>query len=279
MSIIKTSKLGLMAALAAGTIVGCSTTPEVPSAVQDARAEYDRLAAQGYAQRHAAEELDDAEQAVALAEEAWRKDTDELIVNHYAYLAERRVAIAEEAAERGRAEATIEEAELERQQVMLEIREAEATRAQARAQQAELRNKELEQSLAGMQNEMETLKTETTNEGIVLTLQDILFATNEAQLKSSADRTLDRVATFLNNYQNRELEIKGYTDSTGSAEYNQGLSERRAQSVEQALVVRGVDPERIETEGFGEEYPVADNDTSVGRQQNRRVEILIANPE
>lgn len=268
MKILKTGVMGLCAL----AVVSCSTTPDRHSGVEQARAEYDQLAAQAYVQQYAAKELDDAQQAVAQAEESWQTDKDDELTSHYVYVAERRIAIAEEAAEQGRAEKEISNAETERQQVLLAIREAEVNRAQNR-------NRELEQTLADLESEMETIKTKETDEGIVLTLQDILFNTSESDLKPGASATLDKVASFLNNYERRQLEIKGYTDSTGPEEYNQSLSERRAQSVEEALVIRGVDPGRIDTTGYGERYPVAPNDSAVGRQQNRRVEILIANPD
>ncbi len=280
MRITKSSALYRMAiGLLAMTAISCSTTQEKPSVLEDVQAEYERVASQPFVQKYAPEELDEAQRAVDQTEDAWRQDAEKDLVRHYAYIAERRIAIAEEAGEQGRAEHAISNAETERQQVLLNVREAQAQRAQTRAEQAEQRARELEQMLADLENEMETIKTEKTSEGIVLTLQDILFDTNEANLKSNASATLDKVAAFLNNYERRQLEIKGYTDSTGSEGYNQELSERRAESVEEALVARGVLPERIDTRGFGERHPVASNDTPFGRQQNRRVEILIANPE
>lgn len=286
-------KTSMIALLAAGTLGGCATTKEPPTALEQIRSEYDRLASQPYVQRHAAQRLNKAEQAVNQAQQAWESDAEPDLVDHYVYLAERRVAIAEEAAELGRAEQLVQNAESERRRVMLDIREAQAKRAQtraeqaqteaemarARAEQAEQRAQELEQNLTKLEGEMNTLKTEQTREGIVLTLQDILFSVNEADLASGSDRTLDKVAEFLNEYDDRSLQIKGFTDATGSDTYNLGLSERRAQSVKAALVERGVDPSRITTEGYGENDPVATNDTATGRQQNRRVEILVENPD
>lgn len=290
MNRIKTSMIALFAL---GTLGGCATTDEPPTALEQVRSEYERLASQPYVQRHAAQQLNTAEQAVDQAENVWESDADQELVDHHIYLAERRVAIAEEAAELGRAEQMVQNAEAERRQVLLSIREAQAQRAQrraeqaqteaemarARAEQAEMRAQELEQSLTDLQSQVSELNAKQTREGIVLTLQDILFSVNEAELASGSDRTLDKVAEFLNEYEDRRLEIKGYTDATGSDTYNLGLSERRAQTVKDALVERGVDPNRITTEGYGEQSPVASNDTSTGRQQNRRVEILVQNPE
>jgi outer membrane protein OmpA-like peptidoglycan-associated protein len=90
-------------------------------------------------------------------------------------------------------------------------------------------------------------------------------------------RTIDKLAAFLERYPDRRVTVEGFTDSTGSAEYNQALSERRAQSVRDALVQKGIDPARVDTQGYGEEFPKASNETPAGRQLNRRVEVVISN--
>lgn len=277
----------------AAMLAGCSTTPEKHSAIEQLRAEMDRLASQPYVNEHAPQRFRDAEVAIERAEKAWQQDADEEVVEHYIYVADRRVDIVEEAAKLGLAEKTVANAESERRQVMLEVREAQAARAQTRASQAELRAQELEaqalayqsraqeleQALLGLESEMESLKAERTDAGIVLTLEDILFDVDGAELKPGADQTLDRVAEFLNKYEDRSLEIKGYTDATGSESYNEALSARRAQAVQDALVERGVNSQRISIEGLGERNPVATNETPAGRQQNRRVEIIVENIE
>lgn len=282
------SAIALLAVLA-----GCTSTPEKHTALEQLRAEMDRLASQPYVSENAPQRFRDAEIAIERAEKAWERDADDELVEHYVYLADRRVDIVEEAAKLGLAEKEVANAESERRQVMLEVREAQAQQAQARASQAELRAEaleaqaqayqsraqELEQTLLSMESEVASLKAERTEAGIVLTLEDILFDVNKADLKPGADRTLDRVAEFLNKYEDRELEINGYTDATGSEEYNEDLSAQRAQSVQEALVERGVSSNRISIEGLGESNPVASNETPAGRQQNRRVEIVVENIE
>ena len=103
--------------------------------------------------------------------------------------------------------------------------------------------------------EMAALKAEKTERGMVLTLGDVLFDLNKADLKASGKRTVERLADFMKQYQERRVRIEGYTDSTGSAEYNQGLSERRAKSVQSELLDQGISGNRIEVEGYGEAYP------------------------
>lgn len=104
---------------------------------------------------------------------------------------------------------------------------------------------------------------------------DILFAVNSSSLKGGAFDEISRVAKVLNQYPQTRITVAGYTDSTGTEEHNQKLSEKRAENVKNALVGEGVNPARITTVGYGESKPVADNDTEAGRQLNRRVTIFI----
>ena len=116
------------------------------------------------------------------------------------------------------------------------------------------------------------------NNGNSLTVtmpQDILFATDSAQLTGSLQSDLRTVAGSLNRYPNTRVNVIGHTDNTGEAAYNQALSERRAQAVSSVLIDSGVAPSRIRSIGRGEDQPVASNLPPEGRQQNRRVEIVI----
>jgi outer membrane protein OmpA-like peptidoglycan-associated protein len=104
---------------------------------------------------------------------------------------------------------------------------------------------------------------------------DVLFAVDSASLSGDARGALGQAATVMNEYDKTAVIVQGHTDSTGSEQHNQGLSERRASSVQQELVARGVDRDRIASMGFGESQPVADNGTSDGRQRNRRVDVML----
>ncbi|MNH07587.1 Outer membrane porin F precursor [compost metagenome] len=110
-----------------------------------------------------------------------------------------------------------------------------------------------------------------------MTFGDVLFDFDKATLKSSAYPNITKLAQFLQENPDRKVIVEGYTDSKGSANYNQTLSERRAASVRAALVRAGVDPARIVAQGYGKEYPVAENSSNSGRAQNRRVEVTISN--
>ncbi len=122
------------------------------------------------------------------------------------------------------------------------------------------------------------MQAKVTDRGLVLTLGDVLFATGTAELRSGATSNLDQLVSFLGNYPTRTVMIEGHTDSVGSSSSNQLLSERRADSVRSHLVRRGIDAGRVTTSGAGESTPVSNNDSAAGRQQNRRVEVIISNP-
>lgn len=117
---------------------------------------------------------------------------------------------------------------------------------------------------------------ETPNgDGILVTFPDVTFATNSTNISPAMREVLDGVAQSMIDYPNSLIDVMGHTDSSGSDEYNLDLSRRRAESVANYLVSRGVARARIETIGYGEQYPIADNSTAAGMAQNRRVEIRI----
>jgi len=118
---------------------------------------------------------------------------------------------------------------------------------------------------------------EKVGDELVVTFQSpILFDTDSSVLKPEARKLLDEVGDVLMNYPDTDVLIKGHTDDTGSEEHNQQLSDRRAGSVRNYLVTRGVTSERLKSLGFGESMPVASNGSASGRTQNRRVELQIA---
>ncbi len=128
---------------------------------------------------------------------------------------------------------------------------------------------EIERDIAGA-------KVERIGEGIKITFDSgILFDVDRADLKSDSKAELARLSTILNKYEDTNILLAGHTDSTGSAEYNMGLSQRRARSVADYLATQNVSPARLDVRGFGKDEPVASNDTTAGRALNRRVEVAI----
>ena len=123
------------------------------------------------------------------------------------------------------------------------------------------------------------MQASQTSRGIVLTLDDVLFDTGKAQLKPGAERSIDQIATFLNENPERRVQVEGFTDSQGTNEYNLELSQSRADAVAMAIIQRGIDAQRVRALGYGEGFPVASNANDGSRQLNRRVEIIVSNDD
>jgi OmpA-OmpF porin, OOP family len=188
----------------------------------------------------APDELLESERALDRAESAFEAGADQDQVDHLAYLARQSAVTAQALAEERVALAETEDL-----------------------------NEQLEDELAG-------LPARQTDRGLVVTLsEDILFDVDRADIKAGGTQELARVAEFLRDNPDRNLVIEGHTDSTASDAYNLALSERRANAVEDFLISQGVDPRRMVSHGYGEQLPVATNDSAAGRQQNRRVELVI----
>jgi outer membrane protein OmpA-like peptidoglycan-associated protein len=270
------ASLGLLAA-------ACAPTPTVPEGALQARTELTRLQSDAQLAPLAPEAIQEAEAAVQLAEQV--DDVEPEVVAHRVYLAQRKVETARATAEARRAEQqrTALAAELDQARLQAREREAQSARMDAQAARMEADSARMaasaaQQQAAQLQQEIDAMHAQTTNRGLVLTLGDVLFETGKADLKSGAIGDLDRLAAFLAKYPDRTVTIEGHTDSVGSEDYNLGLSERRAESVRSYLMRAGVSPDRIRTQGMGESVPVASNDSAGGRQQNRRVEIIVSNP-
>lgn len=160
--------------------------------------------------------------------------------------------------------------------------QAMESKAQARESNAEARSQtqKAEKTTAKsdkLEQEISALRGKMTERGIVLTIGNILFATGTATLSPMADNEINKLAAFMKEYPDRNVFIEGHTDSTGTEGTNLDLSLDRANSVSDKLVDREISRSRITTKGLGEEYPVASNDTALGREQNRRVEVIILN--
>ena len=146
--------------------------------------------------------------------------------------------------------------------------------AQAAAAQTEQEKNALREKLREQLNVI--LETRETARGLIVNLSDVLFDTASATLKPGAREKLARVAGILSTHPDLHIEVEGHTDSVGGEDYNQRLSERRAESVRSYLLQQKIAPAAVEAEGFGEGRPVATNDTVAGRQQNRRVELVVS---
>jgi outer membrane protein OmpA-like peptidoglycan-associated protein len=240
-----------------------------------------------------------AKQRAAIAQATAQQKYAELAVTN-ANLARDRVRLAArtseadaaqrsaEAAQIQSAESQIESVEAQRRAVLAQ-RQAAASQQQADASQqqadAALRQNDAMQKMADatqarnaqLEDQLRDLNAKRTERGLVVTIGDVLFDTNQAELKSASARSVEKLDDFLKQYPQRTARVEGFTDSTGSTGLNQELSDRRAASVRAAIVALGVDRDRIAVRGYGADFPVASNASLDGRQLNRRVEVILSN--
>lgn len=268
----------ILVASVAAILSACSSTPKTIPELQTARAVVAQVE-QSPRAGIAAQNVSEARSALQRAEKSTKLED----VKFEAGIATAHAQIANEKILTAQAQEEIEKGTAQRQQVLLEARErdvrAQAMQADAAKMQADAAKSQADaanQRAQSLEDELRDLKAKKTDRGLVLTLGDVLFDTGQATLKLGAYATIDRLAVALKESPERKVVIEGHTDSVGSDEYNQSLSERRAMSVQSALMQRGVSGGQISAAGKGEAFPVASNDIAAGRQQNRRVELIFA---
>jgi outer membrane protein OmpA-like peptidoglycan-associated protein len=265
---------------------GCATAPISPAGSADVRGKLSQLQADTKLATLAPVEIREAEAAVQLAETPVGKD--EALGRHRVYVADRKVEIAmakastrfaeeqriglSQARDEARLAARTREADKAHRETAAAQSKADAVQAKAESDAAEAAR-----SADKLQRQIDELKAEATDRGLVLTLGHTLFDTGRSDLKPVATTGLDKLVVFLNDYPERSVAIEGHTDDVGSVEMNQTLSQLRADSVKSYLVQKGIQSGRIVASGIGETQPIADNQSASGRQQNRRVEIIIEN--
>lgn len=249
-------------------LAACAAAPQVPAGAAQARSKLTQLQSDQELATRAPVAVKDADTAVRAAEVP---QTDAALGAHHVYIADRKVDTAIALAEARRAEDQRAALGAERESARLDSRTHEADAAKLAAASSEAESLEL-------RRQIDELQARETDRGLVLTLGDVLFETGKADLKPGATSNLAKLITFLGNYPTRTVLIEGFTDSVGSEDFNQELSRRRAESVQSYLVRQGIDPARLTASGHGESSPVADNESAAGRQQNRRVEVVISNP-
>lgn len=262
-------------------VTSCATAPAPPQGAEQVRSKLTSLQQDPDLADHARIEIREAETAVRVAEQPVKEENSEL-GEHRVYMADRAVEIAEARATTQYAEAQRERLGEERDAARLEARTREVGRARSAADAAQSSQQDAAAASARQEEEyqrrIDELEAEVTDRGVVLTLGDVLFATGSAELQAGTTSNLNRLVGFLNQYPDRRVQIEGHTDNVGSAELNQRLSQRRADSVRNYLTQQGIASQRLSATGIGMDRPIASNDTAAGRQQNRRVEIIIENP-
>jgi outer membrane protein OmpA-like peptidoglycan-associated protein len=245
----------------------CSTQMKAPEGSAAVREKLLRLEANADLASQAPIAVKEAEAAVSKAE---KPQKDKVLSSHLVWVADRKVDIASALAQSNYLESQRKGISEARESARLDSRTREADNARNEVDRAHQKNEELQRQIA-------ELNAKETERGLVVTLGDLLFQTGRSELRSGTASNLTRLAAFLNEYSDRTVVIEGHTDSIGDENYNMGLSERRAFAVQAFLVAQGVAVSRLQASGKGEVYPVASNDSAAGRQQNRRVEVVIAN--
>lgn len=178
-------------------------------------------------------------------------------------------AAQQQAVQRAQAEAATAEAEARAEKAREEQRAAEQSAQQA-TQQTEQMRERLKQQLN------QVLQTTESARGLIVNMSDVLFDFNKYTLKPEAREKLAKVSGILLAYPNLKLQVEGYTDNIGSDDYNQKLSEERADAVRDYLVSQGVQNSNVTAAGYGKSDPIADNSTNSGRAQNRRVQLVVS---
>lgn len=266
----------------------CSPSMVKPDGADDVRSKLTQLQSDPQLASLAPVAIKEAEEAVVAAE---RLQDDKALGRHRVLIADRKVDIATaqaqarllvdqrktlaEQREAARLESRTREVGMARSDARTARSEADMARGDADAARTD--TEAARQQNDELQRQITDLNAKATDRGLVVTLGDVLFSTGKADLKGGATANLGKLAAFLNKYSDRTITIEGHTDSIGAEDYNMGLSERRADAVKSYLVAQGIATGRVDASGKGEGSPVAGNDSATGRQQNRRVEVIIAN--
>ncbi len=300
-----TSRFSVIALAAmAFAFSACSTMPADNAALADAHAAYNSAEANPATREYAGAEMLQARMALDRADHAQHERETLARIEHLAYEAKQHVAIANEIAQRKMADQNVADANAERDHIRLEARTREADTARMNAETAQSQAEAAQSQAMIAQQQAEAAKSQAddaqsaaaetqarnaqlvillqemnakqTDRGMVVTINDVLFDTNQASLKPGGLRSIEKLGALLKQDGARHVQVEGFTDSTGSQATNDALSARRAEAVRNTLISQGVGGDRVTARGLGEAYPVASNDSAAGRQMNRRVEIILA---
>jgi outer membrane protein OmpA-like peptidoglycan-associated protein len=251
-----------VALIGSGALAACSTSPSPNAEIERARAEVVAAVNDPLVGRYARGELESAQDAFAQAERDRRRRSDPQVISHWAYLAGQRAATAREAAKLRHAEEQIQLAEAERQQKLAEARRIEGEPL-------------VPMSSTGS-GAPETAAARVAASDVVVVFADDQFQPGGAGLDPRASSGIDRIANLLRDDPQRVVRLESHVDDMGSRSRSIEQSGRRAEAVRAALVARGVEARRIVVRALGDSYPVASNETSLGRERNRRVEAVIS---
>jgi len=287
-NLINQLKRPLAVAVTLIMVTACATTVKAPEGSAAVRYKLTQLQSDPQLATRAPVAIKIAEDAVRSAE---KPTSDKAESKHLVLMADRKVDTAaalakkrlledqrkglSEASANARLDSRTREADQAHNDAAAARSDAEDARIDA--EDARIEADLAKQKADELQLQITELNAKATDRGLIVTLGDLLFDTNKSELKAGANIHLAKLAAFLNKYSDRTVVIEGHTDSMGSEDYNLDLSQRRADSVKNFLLSQSISASRVTSYGKGENYPVASNDSASGRQQNRRVEVIIAN--
>ncbi len=248
--------------------VGCSSVVQT-IALSKAQQDYLLLRDDPKIKEHASMSLFQAGKIYDLSKKAESKE----IAEHYAYLLNQELKTIKDSAQEDILQEKLLLLRDKKSKALLDAKNAELDRAKEEVRRAKAESVMLANKFA----QLKELNAQLTNRGVVLTLGDVLFETDKAFLMSGAKRALEKLVEFLQENPQRVVLIEGHTDNRGSSIHNLDLSLRRAGAVGEFLQEKNIEKDRIIIKGYGEQYPIASNKDLSGRQQNRRVEIVIVN--
>jgi outer membrane protein OmpA-like peptidoglycan-associated protein len=295
-----------LAAVLGLLLVSCTTAPKKDLALEQVRSQLEELKSDPELTGYAPLALGEAERALRQAEAA-TGDTQRI---HLIYMADRRIQVARAIAQREQLEQELDRLGTERSDLLVKASQLEAERARLEAERARMMSEataedaqraieEAEQAKAlaassataaqlarreadlaleqanTLRRQLENLQLRQTESGVVVTLGDVLFESGQTELREEAMASLVEVVDLLQSEPDKKIRIEGHTDSVGDANTNLEISQKRADAVLGALVSLGVDAARVTTQGMGEDFPIASNETDEGRAQNRRVDVIL----
>lgn len=278
-------------AVAAALLGACAATPGPPTPeLQQARSAVNQATADPAVLMSASVELKRATESLNRANALHNDGSPPADVASAAYVAEQQARTAMLLAKAKQSEDAMKSAQAERERARADAKAAEAQRAHANAAaahqhaqaareqvaSAERRAAAAQQEAALLLQRLAELQAKETERGLLVTLGDVLFEFDRAEVRPTGREAVRKLADFMQRYPDRALLIEGHTDSVGSDEYNLTLSQRRAQAVAVELIAMGVSPLRVKAIGYGEEFPIVANSTDTNRALNRRVEVYIS---
>ncbi|MAR91668.1 MAG: OmpA family protein [Pseudomonadota bacterium] len=249
-------------------LAGCASS-NPPQSYDDLAQKIDSMKNDESVTRYAPVALKEAERQLEDTRQTWEEEGEGPAFSHEQYLTEKMVEIANQRAELKRMESQLDTASQRRKDLILSKRKQELEQARSEAQK-------FQSQLSDLESKFSQIQAEQTERGIILTLSDMLFEFGKAELQPGGERAIDELASFLNQNPKTRVTLEGYTDAIGDEAFNKELSRKRAEAVMAGLRQHNVSSSRIDVKAFGENYPVASNDTEAGRQQNRRVEVVLS---